>query len=54
MKKKRQLAKFLAEKLATYIDNMHKEGYPNDFTKEGLEPILREAIQLYELKTEPT
>ncbi len=45
-----ELAKYLAEKLANYIDNMHKKGYPMDFTEEGLTPVLREALRIYKLE----
>ena len=42
------LARHLAEELAKGIDRLHEKGLPMDFTKEGLEPILKQLIEVYE------
>ena len=42
------LAQYLAEYLATGIDRTHKAGYPVDYTKKGLKPVLEQALDAYE------
>ena len=40
-----KLARYLAEYLSRGIDNLHEHGHPMDFTKEGLEPIIKQALE---------
>lgn len=42
------LAQYLGEYLVTGIDRAHKAGYPVDYTKEGLKPVLEQALNAYE------
>ncbi len=42
------LAQYLGEYLATGIDRTHEAGMPMDYTKEGLKPVLEQALEAYE------
>ena len=50
--KVKPLVQFLAEYLATGINRLHEAGMPMDFTEEGLKPILKQALDAYEINEE--